>query len=62
MEDKIKDINSISNEDLLTIYSKVVEHLDYLSKQIIVEKEEVENPEGEENSEKDEQDGGDKNE
>ena len=62
MEDKIKDINSISNEDLLTIYSKVVEHLDYLSKQIIIEKEEVENPEGEENSEKDEQDGGDKDE
>ncbi len=58
MEDKIIDINSISNEDLLTIYSKVVEHLDYLSKQIIVEQEDTENTE-EENTE---QDGGDKDE
>ena len=57
MEENIKDIESISNEDLLELYSKVLEHLDYLGEKIITENKEEET----ENSEEKEA-GGDKNE
>ena len=42
------DIKNLSNEDLLELYAKVVEHLDYLKQSILTIEEESEDG-GEEN-------------
>ena len=53
MEQEIKDLKQLTNDDLLALYSTIQDHINYLNQQVIVPEEEIE--------EKDES-GGDNNE
>ena len=49
MENKIEEIQKLSNEDLLTLHSAIMDHLKYLDEKIISEEEKNETDGGEEN-------------